>query len=85
MEGACAAGGRGKVCGEQRVAALRVQPVEGQPMTTSEQKLQRKLRDTRAQRDRATGRVRELRDYCTKYQLQIVALQARLRQNHIRG
>ena len=54
-------------------------------MTTSEQKLQRKLRDTRAQRDRATGRVRELRDYCTKYQLQIVALQARLRQNHIRG
>ena len=49
-------------------------------MTPEEQKLQRKLRDTRAQRDRATGRVRELRDYCTKYQLQIVALQARLRQ-----
>ena len=49
-------------------------------MTPEEQKLQRKLRDTRAQRDKATGRARELRAYCTKYQLQIVALQARLRQ-----
>lgn len=55
-------------------------PRDGQPMTPEEQKLQRKLRDTRSQRDRATGRVRELRDYCAKYQRQIVALQAQLRQ-----
>lgn len=45
---------------------------------TPEQKLQRKLRDTRAQRDKASGRVRELRAYCTKYQLQIVALKKAL-------
>jgi protein-arginine kinase activator protein McsA len=49
-------------------------------MTPEEQKLTRKLRETRIQRDKATGRVRELRDYCTKYQRQIIALQAQLRQ-----
>jgi hypothetical protein len=51
-------------------------------MTIEEQRLHRKLRDTRAQRDRATGRVRELRDYCTKYQRQIIALKKALKETY---
>jgi hypothetical protein len=49
---------------------------------TLEQKLQRKLTNTRRQRDRATGRVRELRDYCTKYQRQIIALKKALKETY---